>query len=386
MEEWKEYKLSELCNIFTGKKDVNQTTSDGCYPFFSCAPTPYRSSEFIFDGKAIIVAGNGSFTGRVSCFSGKFDLYQRTYACALIGEDVDFVYLYFYMKAYFEPKFMGGTRGSSIPYIVKGDLADFKVVLPSLDKQQQIASILKSLDDKIDADKRINDNLPYQIFSMLQTQILLLKRKNDNLEQQAKALFKSWFVDFEPFTDGEFVESELGLIPKGWRVGKLSELIEIKYGKDHKKLLNGDFPVYGSGGLMRFAETSLHTGESVLIPRKGTLNNVMYVNEAFWTVDTMFYSIPKINNIMLYVFLYLKNRDLSSLNAGSAVPSMTTEILNNMTVIIPPNNVLDEFNKIVFLLFSEIKQNQQGSHRLANIRDILLPQLMSGGLKISDLN
>lgn len=114
MEKWKEYKLGELCNIFTGKKDVNQTISDGLYPFFSCAPTPYKSKDYLYDGEAIIVAGNGSFTGRVSSYIGKFDLYQRTYACVPIMENFDFHYLYYYMKACFEPKFMGGTRGSSM--------------------------------------------------------------------------------------------------------------------------------------------------------------------------------------------------------------------------------------------------------------------------------
>ena len=198
-------------------------------------------------------------------------------------------------------------------------------------------------------------------------------------------MFKSWFVDFEPFHDGEFVESELGMIPKGWRVGTLGELIEVKYGKDHKKLDNGVVPVYGSGGLMRYVEKSLYSGESVLIPRKGTLNNVMYVNEAFWTVDTMFYSIPKVENIMLFVFIYLSNRDLASLNAGSAVPSMTTEILNNMKMVVPSDSIINDFNNIVFALYTAIHYNNNESRRLATLRDTLLPKLMSGELKVNDM-
>ena len=98
---------------------------------------------------------------------------------------------------------------------------------------------------------------------------------NHNLEAQAQAIFKSWFVDFVPFQNGKFIDSELGSIPEGWRAGTLKEMLEIRYGKDHKKLSAGTIPVYGSGGLMRLADKALYSGESVLIPRKGTLNNVM---------------------------------------------------------------------------------------------------------------
>ena len=212
------------------------------------------------------------------------------------------------------------------------------------------------------------------------------RRRNDNLEQQAEALYKSWFVDFEPFKDQEFVESEFGLIPEGWQCTTLSELLSIKYGKDHKKLAEGTIPVYGSGGLMRYVDTKLHEGEAVLIPRKGTLNNVMYVNEAFWTVDTMFYSIPKQENSCIYAYLFLANKDLASMNAGSAVPSMTTDILNNMLIIAPPAEVLRQFNNICNVYFSRINQNNIENANLSNQRDALLPKLMSGELKINEID
>ena len=211
------------------------------------------------------------------------------------------------------------------------------------------------------------------------------RRRNDNLEQQAQALYKSWFVDFEPFKDGDFVESELGLIPDGWRCGLLSELLAIKYGKDHKKLSDGDIPVYGSGGIMRYVDTKLYEGEAVLIPRKGSLNNVMYVNEAFWTVDTMFYSTAKESNSGIYSYLFLTNKDLASMNAGSAVPSMTTDILNNLQLIIPPKEVLKSFNTLCFILFKCMKQNIIENMNLGNQRDSLLPKLMSGELKINEI-
>ena len=111
----------------------------------------------------------------------------------------------------------------------------------------------------------------------------------------------------------------------------------------------------------------------------------MYVDEAFWTVDTMFYSIPKIANVMLYVYIFLCNRDLSSMNAGSAVPSMTTEILNNMKLVFPSSIFLEKYNSAASSLFIKIKKNDIESRRLAELRDTLLPRLMSGELHVSDM-
>lgn len=209
---------------------------------------------------------------------------------------------------------------------------------------------------------------------------------NHNLEEQAQALYKSWFVDFEPFKGGEFIESELGMIPKGWRVGKLCDLLDIKYGKDHKTLSEGKYPVYGSGGIMRYVEKYIYSGESVLIPRKGTLNNVMYVNGPFWSVDTMFYSIEKESNVAKYCYQIVVGKDLAMMNAGSAVPSMTTDILNNIKIIIPKAIVLQDYNNIISPLFNKISSNKNETDSLCSIRDTILPRLMSGELKINDLD
>ena len=120
--------LQDFCNIFTGKKDVKMTVENGKYPFFSCAPDPLKSNDYIFDGNVILVAGNGSYTGRVSYYKGKFDLYQRTYACTLKNTDKDLIpFLYYFMKFFFEPQYKGGTHGSAIPYIVIGDLTNLGI-------------------------------------------------------------------------------------------------------------------------------------------------------------------------------------------------------------------------------------------------------------------
>jgi type I restriction enzyme S subunit len=239
----------------------------------------------------------------------------------------------------------GIISGSAQPKFNKTSFRAMKIPVPPIEEQHAIASILSSLDDKID----------------------LLHRQNQTLEQLAETLFRQWFVE-----DAD----------ESWEEGVLGDLVEVKYGKDHKKLLDGTIPIYGSGGLMRNAEKSLYEGESVLIPRKGTLNNVMYVNEAFWTVDTMFYTIMKREHLAKFIYQFIKQKDLASMNVGSAVPSMTTAVLNNMPIEIPPKEILDKFDYIVSELYDKIKSNQTQIHTLTALRDTLLPKLMSGEVRI----
>ena len=168
-----------------------------------------------------------------------------------------------------------------------------------------------------------------------------------------------------------------------WNEGTLTDLVTVRYGKDHKKLDDGDYPVYGSGGIMRYVERPLYDKESVLIPRKGTLNNVMYVNEPFWSVDTMFYTEMKKANVAKFVYHFVKSKDLASLNAGSAVPSMTTAILDAMPLLIPDDTTLERFEKIVAPMYETIQHNTRETTNIATIRDTLLPHLMSGEIDIS---
>ncbi len=125
----KEINIGELLNVFTGKRNANETSPNGKYKFFSCAPGNLLSDTYIYDGAAIIVAGNGAYTGRTRFYDGKFELYQRTYGLTLKDNlDINNIYgLYLFMKTVFEPDKMGGTHGSAIPYIVLSDLVNYKL-------------------------------------------------------------------------------------------------------------------------------------------------------------------------------------------------------------------------------------------------------------------
>lgn len=225
-------------------------------------------------------------------------------------------------------------------------LDELVLSVPPLEEQKKISSLLCVLDQKIALNNEINDNL----------------------QQQAQAIYASMFVDNADPT---------------WQQGHLSDLVTVRYGKDHKKLTDGIYPVYGSGGIMRHVERPLYDKESVLIPRKGTLNNVMYVNQPFWSVDTMFYTEMRLPNVAKFVYHFVKAKDLASMNAGSAVPSMTTDILNAMEVAIPPASVLEEFESLVAPMYRAMQENDAQSNKLADLRDTLLPKLMSGEIDVS---
>ena len=295
----------------------------------------------------------------------KVCLGQRVVLIRPDKEKADPAYLtYYLLSEEVQHRLKNNANGAVVAHLNMNEIRNLVIELPEISIQKRIASVLSSLDDKIALNNRINHNL----------------------EEQAQALYRSWFVDFKPFKSGKFVDSELGLIPDGWHVGTLSELVEVRYGKDHKMLNDGRIPVYGSGGLMRYADRSLFESESVLIPRKGTLNNVMYVNHPFWTVDTMFYTIGKTEHVIKYAHLFLLTQDLASMNAGSAVPSMTTDILNKLPILIPTLEVLNTFDTVVSSVYSIIRSDQVENASLASIRDSILPQLMSGVIDINSLN
>ncbi len=377
MEEWKECKLGDIYEVHNGLSKGGKFFGSG-YPFLSFSTIfnnwfvpnelsnlvqsteKEQESYSIKEGDVFITrTSETSDELGMSCVALK-DYPKATYNgfCKRMRQynhDIEVLpkYIGYYLRnPHFRLHFQAFSGSMSTRASLTNEaLLGLTVKLPPLPTQQKIAAILSSLDDKIELNNKINDNL----------------------EQQAQTFFKNWFVGFEPFG---------GEMPENWRVGKLSDLITVKYGKDHKKLEDGKYPVYGSGGVMRHVGEFLYDKESVLIPRKGTLNNVFYINEPFWSVDTMFYTEMKKENVAKYVYFFVKGKDLNSMNAGSAVPSMTTEILNAMEVVIPSDEWLAKFEMICSPIFKQIKQFIMENENLASIRDTLLPKLMNGEIEV----
>ena len=276
------------------------------------------------------------------------------------GEIVDARFLYQILKSeYYRPYFKQYCTGSAQPQLPIKNFSQIYLNVPDIKTQHRIANILSAYDDLIENNQK---------------QIKLL-------EEAAQRLYKEWFVDLR-FPGHENTKIVDG-VPEGWSRGMLKELISVNYGKDHKKAPDdGNIPVYGSGGLMRKCNKSLFSGEAVLIPRKGSLNNIMYVDETFWTVDTMFYATMKQPHTAIFVYFFVKAFDMYSMNIGAAVPSMTTKILDAMDVVIPDKETLEKFDKYAKVYFNKIKTLQGQNERLKIARDLLLAKLMSGEVEV----
>ncbi|MEL1247678.1 restriction endonuclease subunit S [Flavobacterium helocola] len=382
---WKTYKLGELGDIKGGKrlpKGEALVTTKTKHPYIRVTDMGTRTipieklqyvpndvfpkiSRYIVNKNDLILSIVGT-VGSVSIIDEKLDNASLTENCVKITnlKNIDSEYLYYFLISDIgQFEIVKGIVGSTQPKLPIYNINNLDISLPSsIQEQKSIASILSAIDDKIENNLAINKTL----------------------EEMAMALYKHWFVDFGPFQDGEFVESELGRIPKGWEIGKLEDLLEIKYGKDHKKLEEGNIPVYGSGGIMRYVNESLYDKESILIPRKGTLSNLFYVSQPFWSVDTMFYSKIKDKCFGKYIFYFLKSVDLASMDVGSAVPSLTTELLKRIEIIIPPKNIVNEFDEIMNSKFNNIESNIRENQTLTQLRDTLLPKLISGEVRLKE--
>ena len=361
------YKLSEIMDIIGGgtPKTSKLEYWNGDIPWLSVKDfnNDYRyvyetektitqagldnSSTKLLQRNDSIISARGT-VGEMAMIPYPMAFNQSCYGLRAKEGLVDEEYL-FYLLKHNVVVLKKNTHGSVFDTITRDTFDGIEVELLSLVEQKVVASILRDLDDKIEVNNEINKNLA----------------------EQAQAIYNDMFI-----TNAN----------PSWQSGQLSDLITVRYGKDHKKLADGTYPVYGSGGIMRYVERPLYDKESVLIPRKGTLNNVMYVNEPFWSVDTMFFTEMRLPDVAKFVFHFVKSRDLVALNAGSAVPSMTTDILNAMELLIPDADALTKFENVVAPMYLTVQQNTQESSKLAELRDSLLPRLMSGELDVSNID
>lgn len=341
------FKLGDICSRLSSGKGISAKLIDdvGKFPVYGGNGLRGYTAQSNFFGECAIIGRQGAFCGNVRYFSGEAYMTEHAIVvCANKDNNTRYLaYLLGIMK-------LGRLSGQSAqPGLSVKTLAQQDVDMPPLEQQRKVAKILATIEKKIELNNKINENLT----------------------DQAQAIYQQHFVT---------------KANPDWPLGHLSDLINVKYGKDHKKLADGAYPVYGSGGIMRYVEHPLYEKESVLIPRKGTLNNVMYVNQPFWSVDTMFYTEMKQANVAKFVYHYVKSKDLASMNAGSAVPSMTTAILNAMELRIPSEEALFQFENSVAPMYEMIKKNEDQSRKLTQLRDVLLSKLMSGEIDVSNLD
>lgn len=276
----------------------------------------------------------------------------------------NYEYLFYLLKANIQ-ELINRESGTVFGSINKDDIYNLEVIIAkSDDDQRRIAEILSALDDKIE----------------------LNRQTNATLEAIAQAIFKEWFVDFNfPGATGEMVESELGLIPKEWRVGRLGEVCKFSYGKGLKLecRMEGVYPVVGSSGIIDTHNEYMIEGPGIVVGRKGTIGEVTWVHKNFFPIDTTFYIIDLIgvNNLYFHYFL-LKEQDFKKIGSDSAVPGLNRKQAYGNLIIVPTIEVIYQFNNIIHSLFTDINNRENESFILSAIRDTLLPKLMNGEIEV----
>ena len=163
----------------------------------------------------------------------------------------------------------------------------------------------------------------------------------------------------------------------GWSSLKYKDVLTIKYGKDHKLLNEGIYPVYGTGGIMRYADQYLHDGESILIGRKGTIDQPKYVDEKFWTVDTLFYTQIKDNSIPLFLYQHALQVNWSGLNEATGVPSLNTTSINNVDIALPPKEEQRKIASFLSAVDEKISQLTQKHQLLSQYKQGMMQKLFS---------
>ena len=303
------------------------------------------------------------------------------------SKTLDSRFLRYFLASPYQQNLMLGLAGAGATRsaLTKGMIEDFKVPYPSLATQSAISDILSALDNRIS----------------------LLRDTNATLEAIARALFKSWFVNFDPvrakveglepegmdaitaalFPDS-FEESELGLVPRGWRVGQIGDELRIAYGKNlpTTRLLEEGFPVFGGNGQIGFFSEYLYESRQVIVACRGAASGKINQSspKAFGTNNSLI--LEKTKNLPFsYLKGFMKNSDLVPYVTGSAQPQVTIDNLKVFKILVPTESVVTCFESIAGLIEDQIEQNNCQAQTLTQLRDTLLPRLISGQLLLPEV-
>lgn len=361
MGEWKEYKLGDVAEII---KDTYNPDGSNDYTYIGLEHIEQETLRLNSTGVSSDVTSNKFKFKANDILFGKLRPYFRKVVRPLFGGICSTDIWVFRAKKEFDQEFLfyflanwdfintanNAESGTRMPRADWSFLKDTEWNLPSLPEQKSIASILSSLDDKID----------------------LLHRQNKTLEALAETLFRQWFVE----------EAE-----EGWETGKLGDVIELVYGKGLKEEIRSGtgFPVVGSSGIVGYHSEFLVEGPGIVIGRKGTLGKVIYLFENFFPIDTTYFVKSKVNSKgLFYEYFLLKTLNFEDMNSDSAVPGLNRELALSTEIKIAPFDKLQQYNNYCASLFEKFKQNNSQIHTLTRLRDTLLPKLMSGTVRVKN--
>lgn len=286
------------------------------------------------------------------------------------------LFLYYFFKSHVgQFELLKNTSQVGVPAIAQPtrSLREVDIRIPNLETQQKISNILSALDDKIE----------------------LNRQTNATLEAIAQAIFKEWFVDFNfPGATGELVESELGMIPKGWRVGKLEEIItnfdrkRVPLSSRERENRKGAFPYYGAASILDYVDDYIFDGVYLLMGEDGTVITedgkpvLQYVSGKFWVNNHTHVLQGKKPFSTEFVLLQLKNTNVNLIVTGAVQPKINQGNLNELPVVIPDEFTLLSFQDTITSIFSNILDTEQETSILKGIRDNLLPKLMNGEIDV----
>ena len=388
MQDWKEYKLGDICT----KIGSGATPKGGKEAYLGGRTTLIRSQNvldfsFSWDGLAYINDEQASKLKGVEIEKGdvllnitgdsvaRVCMVPDSVLPARVNQHVAIIrgdrakvfneYILYYLQ-YKKPYLLSLSQGGATRNaLTKGMIEELIIPLPEITKQEAIVEILKSLDDKIECNRRINENL----------------------EQQAQALFKSWFVDFEPFKADGLVESELGMIPKGWRVYSLSEFLPVITGKKDANVAKGGiYPFFSCSQDYSWTDDYSFDGSAILVAGNGDFNVKMYVGK-FEAYQRTYVLIPYNPSYTAWLYYAVKYhlKEITSAARGSVIKFITKGNLADFKFAAPSSldgvDIITKFDKIRKKVSAGIEE----SHRLAELRDTLLPKLMSGEINVNEV-
>ncbi len=362
--------------------------SDGSVLFQSASRINDRARQRITKGIGapgdVLLSHKGT-VGKVALVRSDAPLFvcspQTTFWRTLDRSILDREYLYAFMRSAGFHAQLATRAGETdmAPYVSLTSQRGLFVTLPPISVQRAIAHILGTLDDKIELNRRMNETL----------------------ESIARALFQSWFVDFDPvrakaegrdtglpkhiadlFPD-RTEESECGVIPSGWHVARWGELVTLEYGKSLKGY-EGDsnpYPVYGTNGRIGSWLNPLCKHPGIVIGRKGAYRGVHYSPEPFFVIDTGFYVEPRLSVELRWAYYELLRLDINGMDSGSAIPSTSRSDFYDVPVVVPPFGLQEEFARYLECCWVRQRQASKESHALARLCDALLPKLIAGELR-----
>ena len=361
--EWKEYSLGDICSRLSSGKNIkaSEVHNDGLYPVFGGNGIRGFTNKQNFNGKCAVIGRQGAYCGNVRYFNGV--AYMTEHALVLQGNEKSETQFLAYLLSIMD---LGRLSGQSAqPGLSVKTLKIQKVRIPvNLSDQRRIAGILSALDSKIENNNKINANL----------------------EAQAQALFKSWFVDFTPFKDQPFVDSELGPIPQGWKVGKLGDICTFKRGKNllSKNAIDEGVPVV-AGGLTPSCYHNQANTSAPVVTVSGSGANAGFMrmyHVDVWASDCSFIDVSCDYLYFVYCFLSVNRRLLKHAQTGAVQPHVKPADIHDFDVVIPEEDIVKAFQSIIKELLTKVGVNENENQRLAALRDTLLPKLMSGEIKI----